>query len=174
MPIPRHLCALVLILLTARWSLLARAAAIVCNWTGKTVYYSVSIGGGGPTSSYAQMDGPISVPFSSDGTSIKLATNASVLQPFSIQPAITQFEFTLSEEDGQVYYDISNQDGYPFVQDGLELRPSDPACHPVSCPAGSLNQTCPDAYTVRGELPSRTYACGGTDLELVLYLGHDE
>ena len=167
----RHLTGL--ILLTGFGRHLVHGAAFVCNWTGKTVYYSVSIGGGGPSSSYAQMDSPISVPFSRDGTSIKLATTSSVLQPFPVQPAITQFESTLGE-DGQVYYDISNQDGYPFAQDGLQLQPSDPTCHAVNCPPGSPNQTCLDAYTVRGELPSRTYACNAAGLDLVLYLGKNE
>lgn len=168
MPMVRYLHALVLLAGFGRH--LVHGAAFVCNRTGKTVYYSISIGDGGPSSNYAQMDSPISIPFSRNGASIKLATTSSVLQPFPIQPAITQFESTLGE-DGQVYYDISNQDGYPFAQDGLQLQPSDPTCHVVTCPPGLLNQTCLDAYTIRGELPSRTYACNAAGLDLVLSLG---
>jgi len=80
---------------------------------------------------------------------------------------ITQFEYTY-QPGSAVWYDISNINGYPFVDGGMDLSPSVEAqasCEKLSCPPGA--QPCDDAYNNPDDID--THACPeGTDLTLVL------
>ena len=95
------------------------------------------------------------------GISIKLAANES--------GPVTQFEFTW--QDGDIYYDISNINGNPFIEGGMELVPSMvgdsnyPSCQSVSCPAGQ--QVCTAAYNTPDE--TKTLVCN-QDSDLVMTL----
>ncbi|KAI9868229.1 MAG: hypothetical protein M1813_006974 [Trichoglossum hirsutum] len=57
---------------------------------------------------------------------------------------ITQFEYTHRLENSRIYYDISNIDGYPFKEWGLNLSPSSTDCPSVSCAPGVA--ICSDVY----------------------------
>jgi len=59
------------------------------------------------------------------------------------QSTITQFEYTL--KDDTLWYDVSNVNGFPFSDDGLELVPAIESCRNVYCPAGE--GSCHAAYT---------------------------
>jgi len=56
---------------------------------------------------------------------------------------VTQFEYTL--DGASLWYDVSNVNGFPFSEDGLELVPTVSSCRNVTCPAGE--GTCHAAYT---------------------------
>ncbi|PGH21585.1 hypothetical protein AJ80_03145 [Polytolypa hystricis UAMH7299] len=71
------------------------------------------------------------------GLSIKIALDKH-------QNDVSQFEYTLSDSEDKVYYDLSNIDGYPFKEGGISITPSDPDCPTVTCPAGE--GTCKEAY----------------------------
>ena len=155
------------------WSLHAHGSAQISNESDQEVYYSVVVGP--QTDEYQLLTGTVDVPFESVGTSIKLASDATVLQPYSPQPPITQFEFTWNQNESTVYWDISNQNGYPFSQSGLTVQPSLPpegSCLPVVCSPGS--SICADAYTTPGEYPSETHSCSYSGLTLSLFIGGGE
>ena len=61
------------------------------------------------------------------GISIKLASVSNT------EGEVTQFEYTLTN---LIYYDVSNINGYPFQQWGMNLIPSDDTCRSIMCPAG--------------------------------------
>jgi len=81
---------------------------------------------------------------------------------------ITQFEYTY-QPGSAVWYDISNINGYPFSEGGLNLSPSvaeQDSCNSLVCPPGV--ELCNDAYNNPWE-NADTHACpAGTDLTLVL------
>jgi hypothetical protein len=71
------------------------------------------------------------------GISLKIATAP-------VDSDITQFEYTYLTENPNVYYDISNVNGYPFEEWGLALSPPAPNCSSISCDPGVA--LCPDVY----------------------------
>jgi hypothetical protein len=71
------------------------------------------------------------------GISLKIAT-----APYLID--ITQFEYTYRSDIPDVYYDISNVNGYPFKKWGLALSPSFPNCPFISCDPGVAH--CSNVY----------------------------
>lgn len=73
----------------------------------------------------------------SGGISLKIATTED-------DSIITQFEYTYNPSNPNVYYDISNVNGYPFEEWGLALSPSAPNCPSVSCDPGVA--ICADVY----------------------------
>lgn len=95
------------------------------------------------------------------GVSIKLAPNSS--------GPVTQFEYTW--QDGSIYYDISNINGNPFFEGGMELVPSMagdpnyPTCAPVTCAAGA--STCTAAYNAPDD--TKTMVCS-QESDLVMTL----
>src|SRR5438067_2249235 len=60
------------------------------------------------------------------GVSLKMATAES-------QAEISQFEYTVSDSESKVYYDLSNVNGYPFKDGGIAITPSDSSCVPITC-----------------------------------------
>jgi len=95
------------------------------------------------------------------GISIKITTDDDQYG------SVTQFEYTL--DGATLWYDISNINGYPFVDSGLTLIPSDDTCRTVVCPAGV--ELCSDAYNVWND-DQATAACGSAaDMTLVLCSG---
>lgn len=102
------------------------------------------------------------------GISLKLSTDPSFTD-------ISQIEYTLTDQD--IYYDLSNIDGYPFLAGGVEVRPvlrpvGEPVhtcvdnCCPVACAPGLL--LCPQAYNQPHD-DHATHACPlSTDLEVRL------
>ena len=164
------ICIVLLTLTVSLWSFQAHGSAQISNESNQEVYYSIVVGP--QASDYQLLTGAIDVPFQPVGTSIKLASDATVLQPYSPQPPITQFEFTLNQNESTVYWDVSNQNGYPFAQDGLTVQPSLPpqdSCLPIVCSPGS--SVCTDAYTTPGEYPSETHSCNYNGLTLTLIIG---
>jgi hypothetical protein len=71
------------------------------------------------------------------GISLKIGTT-------STDSDITQLEYTYRKNSSNVYYDISNVNGYPFKERGLKLSPSTPNCSSISCDPGVA--ICPDIY----------------------------
>ena len=101
------------------------------------------------------------------GVSIKLSP--------SMNGSVSQFEFTWA--DGKVYYDLSNIDGSPFADAGMDLVPSmmgdvnNPSCQEVACPAGQ--GTCNAAYNNPSDV--RTTVCSDqSDLTLTICPGGSE
>ena len=71
------------------------------------------------------------------GESLKVSPDGNFDDNFS------SLEYML-DTDGQVFYDISNINGYPFARFGDGINPSDPSCASPQCPAG--DNPCADAY----------------------------
>ncbi|EEQ30596.1 hypothetical protein McanMca71_000704 [Microsporum canis] len=94
------------------------------------------------------------------GISIKMATDQN-------HNDISQFEYTLKEP--QIFYDLSNIDGYPFAEGGISVHPSDSGCPAVVCEGGVKD--CKEAYNQ----PKDDFATHGcpqeTDLNVVLCAG---
>lgn len=99
------------------------------------------------------------------GISIKIAINATTLYVYPAPPVpITQLEYTL--EGGKIWYDVSNINGYPFKDNGLNLTTSDGGGPTVKCAAGVAH--CDSVYNK----PDDDHATGATadsaDLIMVL------
>ena len=131
----------------------ALGAANVVNNCGYPIYYA-SVA----QSQHANMvplQGPYSESYSQPGVgiSIKLAPNMTISGP------VSQFEFTW--DNGKIYYDLSNIDGYPFAASGMRVDPSvkddpnNPTCVPIDCPAGVA--VCSAAYNQPDDV--RTMVC---------------
>jgi hypothetical protein len=89
------------------------------------------------------------------GISIKLSK-------LSNQDHISQFEYTMSGET--IFYDMSNINGYPFIEEGLILTGSMDVCPSVNCPAGT---DCSQAYNLPDDV--RTLGCPvEADLTVIL------
>ena len=119
-------------------------------------YYTKS-GGGGPSlkiaSSYAS------------GPKIGQAPASIYDLP---QPNITQFEYTVGSPGppaNMVWYDISNINGYPFVNGGLKMTSSDGSVN-VACPADV--QYCQSAYNAPHDDHATGSAHQSVDLTLEL------
>lgn len=82
------------------------------------------------------------------GVSMKLSTTPD------LAGEVTQFEYTLTDT---LWYDISNINGFPFMQWGISLVPSISSCRSVLCPAGV--QLCSAAYNT----PDENYATAACD-----------
>jgi hypothetical protein len=63
------------------------------------------------------------------GISLKVATQ-------SIDTTIVQLQYTYHVDDPNIPYDISNLNGYPFMEWGFNLFPSIPSCPTVLCDPG--------------------------------------
>lgn len=123
---------------------------------------------GSTQSCWTQLSDTLFIDASVNGTSIKLATEKPSPQN-RWTPSLTQLEYALGLADNNIYYDVSNQDAYPFPpfsRAGLMVVPLKidggmaENCTVISCPGGQdRNATCDMAYTERGEIPSFTYAC---------------
>ena len=99
----------------------------------------------------------------SGGVAIKIATdyNDGVVP----NNAITQFEYTYVP-GSDLWYDISNINGYPFEDGGLELVPSTQSCNTITCSAGTPD--CKAAYNAPSDNWATTDCADGTDLTLTL------
>jgi hypothetical protein len=96
------------------------------------------------------------------GISLKIATIPN-------NSYITQFEYTYSTDNPNVYYDISNVNGYPFEIWGLALSPSTPSapfCSSISCDLGVA--LCPDAFNEFSDNYAVRACDVSTDLTLTL------
>lgn len=78
------------------------------------------------------------------------------------QDKISQFEYTIVEP--QVFYDLSNVNGYPFSEGGITIEPSDSSCTSITCEAGEPN--CKQAYNQ----PYDDWATQGCDCSTNLVL----
>ena len=84
------------------------------------------------------------------------------------QPNITQFEYTVGSPGppaNMVWYDISNINGYPFVNGGLKMTSSDGSVH-VTCPKDVLS--CQAAYNAPHDDHATGSAPQSVDLTLEL------
>jgi len=96
------------------------------------------------------------------GISLKISLNKD-------QKEVSQFEYTISETEHKVYYDLSNIDGYPFKDGGISITPSDDSCPKVDCKPGV--EKCEEAYN-KPDDDHATKGCSlGTDLDFVLCTG---
>ncbi|KAL2041628.1 hypothetical protein N7G274_005412 [Stereocaulon virgatum] len=103
-----------------------------------------------------------------DGPKAGLAPESIYDQP---QPQITQFEYTVGSPgppSNMVWYDISNINGYPFVNGGVKITSSDGSVN-VECPKGV--QYCKAAYNA----PHDDHATGSApeSVNLVMELCSD-
>ncbi|MCJ1282608.1 hypothetical protein MMC26_001933 [Xylographa opegraphella] len=92
------------------------------------------------------------------GISIKIST------ALGNEDTITQFEYTL--DGSQLWYDVSNVNGFPFSDDGLALVPSESACREVTCPAGQ--GSCHAAYTLPEDNWATAVCESSSDLTMTL------
>jgi len=84
------------------------------------------------------------------------------------QPNVTQFEYTVGSPGppaNMVWYDISNINGYPFVNGGLKMTSSDGSVN-VACPAGV--EYCQSAYNAPHDDHATGSAHQSVDLTLEL------
>ena len=82
---------------------------------------------------------------------------------------ITQFEYTIDNDMGLVFYDLSLVNGDPFLPYSQVIVPSDPSCVTVSCAPGE--SPCAAAYNVWND-DQATHGCGvATNLDLFLCAG---
>jgi len=81
------------------------------------------------------------------GISLKIAT-------VPVDTVITQFEYTYTANNPNVYYDISNINGYPFQQWGFKLIPSISSCPSVFCAPGP--QPCTDVYNLPDDIATKS------------------
>lgn len=153
------------LLLTLAPSALAVGSAKVVNNCGGPVYFA-SVAQSVAASMERLPSSGYSAEYSKPnvGISIKLSPSAS--------GSVTQFEYTWA--DGNINYDISNINGNPFADGGMELVPSMagtsgyPTCQTVSCPAGE--STCTAAYNQPDD--TRTMVCpDASDLIMTLCPG---
>lgn len=79
---------------------------------------------------------------------------------------ITQFEYTDNITLETISYDLSNIDGYPFVEGGLYLVPSNAECGALYCPPGI--QLCPNAFNHPWETQVQRACNDSTNLTLFL------
>ena len=77
---------------------------------------------------------------------------------------ISQFEYTIT--DDQVFYDLSNIDGYPFKEGGISITPSDSSCPSISCDAGVAN--CHEAYNQPYDDHATKGCAASADLHMTL------
>lgn len=98
------------------------------------------------------------------GISIKLSDSED-------QKDVSQFEYTLSDSDNKVFYDLSNIDGYPFKDGGVSIIPSDDSCPKILCEGGVAK--CKEAYNKPDDDHATKGCSSDTDLELVLCAGND-
>lgn len=96
------------------------------------------------------------------GISIKISDDKDLKE-------VSQFEYTLSD-DGKVFYDLSNIDGYPFKEGGVSITPSDDSCPVVNCEGGVAK--CKDAYNHPKDDHATKGCSAETDLHLVLCAGN--
>jgi len=94
------------------------------------------------------------------GVSIKMSNDTS-------QESVTQFEYTL--EGSSLWYDLSNINGYPFMEGGVSLSPSMSSCPPVSCPAGESQ--CGQVYNAPDDNEATKGCTSDCDLHLTLCSG---
>lgn len=81
---------------------------------------------------------------------------------------VSQFEYTVKGD--QVFYDLSNVNGYPFSDGGISLEPSEKGCTPVTCSAGEPK--CQEAYSQPYD-DHATHGCKvTTDLNMILCAGN--
>ena len=161
----------------------ALGSATVKNSCGDAAYFwscGDSVGekivispGGSHTEPYAVKSG-------GGGISLKIASSYASgpkagQAPESIydepQPLITQFEYTVGSPGppaNMVWYDISNINGYPFVNGGVKMTSSDGSVN-VACPKGV--QFCQAAYNA----PHDDHATGSAnqDVNLTMELCSD-
>ena len=76
------------------------------------------------------------------GISIKVSEDPSWESDDS---PILQFEYTYDPATQEVWYDLSNVNGDPFLRDGFTLQPTSPDCTTITCAPGE--ETCHDAFT---------------------------
>lgn len=148
------------VLLAFAQSAMAIGSATVVNNCGYDVYYA-SVAQS-QTASMKLIQGSYTEQFSKQnvGISIKLAK--------SLTGEVSQFEYTWVPGNS-VAYDLSNIDGYPFADGGMQVVPSMqggsafPTCVVIDCPAGS--DYCDAAYNLPDD--TRTMVCD-EDANLVL------
>jgi hypothetical protein len=122
-----------------------QGTAFIQNWCNFEVYvWSIANVTNNTINYLAPITGDFSETYRTNpnggGISLKIATIPDDLY-------ITQFEYTYHTDNPNVYYDISNIEGYPFEIWGLALSPSTPSapfCSSISCDPGVA--LCPDAY----------------------------
>ncbi|PGH02920.1 hypothetical protein GX51_04376 [Blastomyces parvus] len=92
------------------------------------------------------------------GISLKISNKPSGAQ-------ITQFEYTLAGP--KVFYDVSNINGYPFVDYGLSLASTTHAgCPAINCPPGV--KLCHDAYNKPDDNHATKACASASDLTMTL------
>ena len=82
---------------------------------------------------------------------------------------VVQFEYTIDDDMGMLFYDLSFVDGDPFRPYSQVLVPSDPTCVTAACAPGE--SPCAAAYNVWND-DQATHGCGlASNLDLFLCAG---
>jgi len=140
---------------------LAVGSATVVNNCGFPIYFA-SVAQNG-AADLQELQGSYTETYSLNnvGVSIKLTPDDT------LSGSVSQFEFTWA--NGQIAYDLSNINGYPFSAGGMEVvpsmqnDPSFPTCVAINCPAGE--SVCSAAYNAPNDVA--TMVCD-QDSNLVL------
>lgn len=94
------------------------------------------------------------------GISIKISNDTS-------QESVTQLEYTL--QGSNLFYDLSNINGYPFMEGGVSLSPSMSSCNAVSCPPGVAE--CSGVYNDPNDNEATSGCTSACNLQLTLCSG---
>ena len=116
--------------------------AFIANWCSFEVYvWSVANVTNNTINYLAPIIGEFSETYRTNpnggGISLKISMTP-------VDSNITQFEYTYHINDSNIFYDISNVNGYPFEEWGLALSPSSPNCSSISC--DPYVPVCADVY----------------------------
>jgi hypothetical protein len=155
------------VLLAASASVVSAGSAIIHNQCDFPVYlWSVS-NTAGPMQELAANGGEYTEVYRNNpnggGISMKIASDEAASE-------ITQFEYTL--EDADLWYDLSNINGYPFMEWGVTIIPSDDKCNEVICPAGI--ELCAAAYNTPTEDWATAMCPSTADMVVLLCSGAND
>jgi len=152
------------VLLAAFVSTASAGKAIIQNSCSFPVYLSSVSNVAGATQELAANGGTYSEDWRANpnggGVSIKIAADKAFSE-------ITQFEYTL--EDPELWYDLSNINGYPFKNWGVSIIPADTSCNEVICPAGVA--LCSAAYNTPTEDWATAMCYSASDMVVLLCSG---
>lgn len=155
------------VLLASAASVASAGSAIIHNQCDFPVYlWSVS-NTAGPMQELAANGGEYTEEYRNNpnggGVSMKIAADKAASE-------ITQFEYTL--EDADLWYDLSNINGYPFMDWGVTIIPSDDKCNEVICPAGI--ELCAAAYNTPTEDWATAMCPSTADMVVLLCSGAND
>ena len=136
----------------------ALGSAIVVNECSFTIYVRVAANTG-PNGS--PVTGPLQTLNPGDAYDLTFETPATGGVDYRVATSdpsttsdILNFEYTVDQGSGEVFYDVSTVQGNPFQANGYALDPTDNTCTAIVCGAGATNcdqgtHTCRDTANLQ-------------------------